>query len=71
MPGNNEIEAFDLNGLKDNKGKEKDEDLDDINFDNYKGIYANEENGQKYQCPETGAHFEYKDLCKRILKASD
>jgi hypothetical protein len=45
MPGNNEVEPFDLNGLKEGNPKEKDEDLDDINFDNYKGIYANDEHG--------------------------
>lgn len=36
---------FDINALPD---KEKDEDLDDIDFCNYKGIYANDEAGQKY-----------------------
>lgn len=51
--------------------KQKDEDLDDIDFGNYKGIYANDEHGQKYQCPETGAHFEVKDLSRRILKAME
>ena len=34
----------------------------------YQGIYADDDAGQKYQCPETGAHFEPKDLCKRIYK---
>jgi hypothetical protein len=35
---------------------------------NYKGIYANDDNNQKYQCPITGAHFEVKDLCRRLTK---
>lgn len=48
-----------------------DEDGENIDFNNYKGIYAEEDNGQKYQCPETGAHFEPKDLCKRIYKIVD
>jgi hypothetical protein len=41
---------------------------ENIDFTNYKGIYADDDAGQKYQCPETGAHFEPKDLCKRIYK---
>lgn len=45
-----------------------DEDCDDVNLQNYKGIYANEDTGQKYQCPETGAHFEFNDLCRRMHK---
>lgn len=42
-----------------------------MDFANYKGIYANEENNEKYQCPETGAHFEPKDLCKRIYRVAE
>ena len=44
------------------------DDVDNIDFNNYKGIYAEDDAGQKYQCPETGAHFEPKDLCKRIYR---
>jgi hypothetical protein len=44
------------------------EDAENIDFANYKGIYADDDAGQKYQCPDTGAHFEPKDLCKRIYK---
>lgn len=44
------------------------EDGDNVDLKNYKGIYANEDNGQKYQCPVTGAHFEIKDLCRRLTK---
>lgn len=44
------------------------DDVENIDFNNYKGIYADDDAGQKYQCPETGAHFEPKDLCKRIYK---
>ena len=39
-----------------------------VDLKNYKGIYANDENSQKYQCPITGAHFEVKDLCRRLNK---
>ena len=49
------------------EGGEQD-DVDNIDFNNYKGIYAEDDAGQKYQCPETGAHFEPKDLCKRIYR---
>ena len=44
------------------------EDIDNIDFNNYKGIYADDDAGQKYTCPETGAHFEPRDLCKRIYR---
>jgi hypothetical protein len=33
---------------------------------NYKGIYFNDDAGQKYTDPETGAHFEFRDMCKRM-----
>ena len=50
-------------------GVEEDpEDIDNIDFNNYKGIYADDDAGQKYTCAETGAHFEPKDLCKRIYR---
>jgi hypothetical protein len=47
--------------------KEKDSDIDEIDFQNFKGIYFNEVD-KKYQDPETGCHFEYTDLCKRLVK---
>ena len=37
-----------------------------INFKNYKGIYDVDFDVEQYTCPETGAHFEPKDLCRRI-----
>lgn len=46
-------------------------DIDNIDFANYKGIYGDEDAQQKYQCPETGAHFEPRDLCKRLYKVVD
>ena len=48
--------------------EEDPDDIDNIDFNNYKGIYADDDAGQKYTCPETGAHFEPKDLCKRIYR---
>ena len=45
-----------------------DDDIDNIDFANYKGIYAEDDTGQKYTCPETGAHFEPSDLCRRLYK---
>ncbi len=50
-----------------------DEDLDEIDFQNYKGMFFNDDPGQKYQDELTGAHFEYHDMChrlKQLLKAS-
>ena len=36
---------------------------------NYKGIYADDtEDGPKYICPQTGAHFETGDLCRKLTK---
>jgi hypothetical protein len=35
---------------------------------NYKGIYFDDDNTQKYTCPRTGAHFEFQDMCRRIKK---
>jgi len=42
-----------------------DEDLDQIDFENYKGIFY-EEPTEKYQDEVTGAHFEHFDMCKRL-----
>lgn len=78
MPDHNQVEAYDINQLPDSDpqdprnrqaapGVAVAEDVDDIDYNNYKGIYANDE-GQKYQCPETGAHFEFNDLCRRMSK---
>lgn len=38
---------------------------------NYKGIYFNDEPGQKYICPETGAHFEVHDMAKRLAAVQE
>lgn len=48
-----------------------DDDGENVDFNNYKGIYADDDAGQKYQCPDTGAHFEPKDLCRRIYAIVD
>ena len=36
-----------------------------VDLNNYKGIYFDDEN-EKYQCPETGAHFKFEDLYARM-----
>lgn len=61
----------DLYGAEDDYGNENEaqppagnEGGDDLI--NYKGIYFNDDPGQKYTDPESGAHFEYKDMCRRI-----
>lgn len=43
------------------------EDLDDIDFGNYKGIFY-EDSTVKYQDPETGAHFDFDDICDRLKR---
>ena len=43
-------------------------DIDDLDFNNFKGIYFDEDPNRKYQDPDTGCHFEYNDLCKRLGK---
>ena len=45
-----------------------DSDIDNIDFNDFKGIYFDEDPNRKYQDPETGCHFEYLDLCKRMIK---
>lgn len=48
---------------------EADNDCDNINFANYKGIYAEESgSNEKYTCPVTGAHFEFSDMSRRLKK---
>ena len=36
-----------------------------VDLNNFKGIYYNDDN-KKFQDDDTGAHFEFLDLCKRI-----
>ena len=49
---------------------EKDSDCDDIDYGNFKGIYEGEQK-EKFIDPETGAHFEYYDLCKRMSRLKE
>ena len=51
--------------------KDDDSDIDNLDFDNFKGIYFNEDPNRKYQDPDTGCHFMYSDLCKRLNKLKD
>jgi hypothetical protein len=48
--------------------KENESDIDNIDFANFKGIYIDEDPNRKFQDPDTGCHFEYYDLCKRLAK---
>jgi hypothetical protein len=41
---------------------------ENVDLTNYKGIYFDDDSGQKYQCPETGAHFEYLDMFRRLKR---
>lgn len=62
---NDEDEGFDLEF--ENMGEDKNEKPEvggDLN--NYKGIFFNDDPSSKYQDPETGAHFSFKDICTRL-----
>jgi len=48
--------------------KDDESDIDNLDFGNFKGVYINDDPGGKYQDPDTGCHFEYRDLCKRLVK---
>ena len=50
------------------KAKDEDSDIDNLDFDNFKGIYFDEDPNRKYQDPDTGCHFELNDLIKRLKK---
>ena len=39
-----------------------------VDLSNYKGIFFDEQPGQKYQDEKTGAHFEYSDICRRLIR---
>eukprot|EP00347_Sterkiella_histriomuscorum_P023853 403333160 len=54
-----------------NKNEMGDSDVDDIDFENFKGIYFGDDPNKKYTCPVTGAHFEYYDLCKRMISLKE
>ena len=42
----------------------------ETDLNNYKGMYFGDQN-QKYQDKETGAHFEYNDMCRRLKGVLD
>ena len=56
----------DMYGEEDQNPQENGDEVDDLI--NYKGIYFNDDQGQKFQCPDTGAHFQFEDMCNRIKK---
>lgn len=43
---------------------QEEETDEDVDHENYKGIYFEEEPGQKFQDPVTGAHFEFQSMCQ-------
>lgn len=45
-----------------------DDEEENIDYQNYKGIYFGDDPNKKYQCPITGAHFEFNDMSKRLTK---
>ena len=48
--------------------EKEDSDIDNIDFNGFKGIYFDDDPNRKFQDPDTGCHFEYYDLCKRMVK---
>ena len=50
------------------RGVEVEDDVDQIDYNNYKGMYFGDDDRDKYTCPDTGAHFEYYDMCRRISR---
>ncbi len=42
------------------------EDLDRVDLNNYKGMFFQDDPGRKYQDTQTGAHFEFRDMCRRL-----
>lgn len=48
--------------------EKEDSDIDNIDFNDFKGIYFDDDPNRKFQDPQTGCHFEYYDLCKRLVK---
>ena len=47
-----------------------DSDVDVVDANNFKGIYFGDKT-EKFTDPVTGAHFEYNDFCKRLIKLKD
>ena len=39
-----------------------------VDHNNFKGIYVDEEPGQKFQDPETGAHFDYNAMYDKLFE---
>lgn len=62
--------AKNKNGEADDEAGKKDKGGDVHDLINYKGIYFDDDSGQKYQCPETGAHFEYLDMFRRLKRVA-
>ena len=52
---------------KDNRTNDGDSDIDDVDFNNFKGMYFGK-NNDKYIDPESGCHFRYDDFCRRLTK---
>lgn len=44
-----------------------DSDVDVVDANNFKGIYFGDKT-EKFTDPVTGAHFEFEDFCKRLVK---
>ncbi|CAI2374998.1 unnamed protein product [Moneuplotes crassus] len=47
-----------------------DSESSEIDHNNYKGQYIDDDPGSKWQDPDTGAHFDFKEMCKILKKVS-
>jgi len=58
-----------LEFYQDSEEEEEENDAEEvIDPHNYKGIYIDEEPGTKFQDPDTGAHFDYGEMCGKLLE---
>ena len=46
--------------------EQENEEEEYVDHQNYKGIYIDEDPGTKFQDPETGAHFDYREMFSRL-----
>lgn len=64
----NDYGYADTSGQKQKKAEDRNQANNAEDLINYKGIYFNDDQGNKFTDPVTGAHFEFKDMCKRIIR---
>jgi len=61
----------DIQGDQEEGFPDYEDDIDDIDHEEYKGIYFNDDPSKKFQDEATGAHFDYGDMCKRLHRINE